>query len=62
MIISCSSEIKNNEQAFNEITYFKDLKTNLCFAQKTSTSYATYQITSITCVPCDSLVSLQINK
>lgn len=37
------------------ITYFKDQNTGLCFAALNSTSYGFYQVTSIACVPCDSL-------
>ena len=55
LIASCSSEIENSKQAEEEITYIKDGRTNLCFAQKTSYSADGYIITSITCVPCDSV-------
>lgn len=57
------SETKTNNMS--NIIYFKDGKTNLCFAGITFASYGGYEITSITCVPCDSLYRIQyevINK
>lgn len=58
LFISCSSEIKNSTEASKSITYVKDNRTGLCFGQQTSTSYSGYTITSITCVPCDSVKNL----
>ena len=44
------------------IDYFKDPKTGLCFAYFESPTYCAYTVTSITCVPCDSLTRLQTIK
>lgn len=57
-MIGCDSSIENSEELTTRITYFKDNDTNLCFGQITSTSYSAYTITSITCVPCDSITNL----
>lgn len=48
----------DNQQAESEVTYFEDPKTNLCFAQASSQSYLGYNITSITCVPCEAIREL----
>jgi hypothetical protein len=45
----------HNEQIAN-IEYFKDKRTNKCFA-----SFSNGNGLMITCVPCDSLVELQIH-
>jgi hypothetical protein len=47
--------IEHNEQIVN-IEYFIDKRTNKCFA-----SFSTGNGIMITCVPCDSLVELQIH-
>lgn len=39
----------------DQLTYFKDARTGLCFAAINSVNYGGYSTTSITCVPCDSL-------
>lgn len=43
------------------ITYTKDHRVNLCFGMVNSMTNGTYQVTSITCVPCDSVKHLLIN-
>lgn len=39
----------------SNLSYFKDHRTNLCFAALNSQSSNGYMVTSITCVPCDSV-------
>ena len=57
---SCQiSDTTDNTDVKNNLTYFKDEKTGLCFA--TVNSHNTYgSVSSITCVPCDSLITLGI--
>lgn len=50
----------DNGQIQNNISYFKDESTGLCFASISSISYAGYKMTSIACVPCDSLKKIGI--
>ncbi len=57
-LLSCDSSIENSEELTTRITYFKDNDTNLCFGQITSSSYGAHTVTSITCVPCDSVKHL----
>ena len=62
-ICSCSTEQINNKSNVTEITnnivYFKDYKTGLCFASVNSITSNLYTVASITCVPCDSLKNLK---
>lgn len=52
--ISCSPTFIETDSSVKEnIRYFKDKDTNLCFA--TITSGSSLNSVSITCVPCDSL-------
>ena len=44
------------------LRYFKDPKTGLCFAALNSASAQMYEVTSIACVPCDSLDSISLGK
>lgn len=54
-----NSDAENN---VNQISYIKDSRTGLCFGMLNSTSYTGYEITSITCVPCDSVSKLLVIK
>jgi hypothetical protein len=49
----------NTEEIKGSLTYFKDPNTGLCFASINSV-VDSYYITSITCVPCDSLKKIGI--
>lgn len=59
ILTSCNmtSAPSNSDAQSNvsQISYIKDTRTGLCFGMLNSTSYTGYEITSITCVPCDSL-------
>jgi hypothetical protein len=56
MMTSCQqTQNFSPEEGTKNITYFKDQNTGLCFAALNSTSYGFYEVTSIACVPCDSL-------
>jgi hypothetical protein len=62
LVVSCqvSSSIKTREIKKN-IVYFKDERTNLCFAGINSTNINSLsETTSISCVPCDSLKNVNI--
>lgn len=59
-ILSCQMNSPTNVEKLNGLTYFKDSKTGLCFAAINSTSYSGYYVTSITCVPCDSLKNVEL--
>lgn len=50
---------KYNYEIIKNITYFKDQRTGLCFAIVSITAHS-YSVTSITCVPCDSLKNKNI--
>lgn len=55
-LFSCQFSQKSDiKEISSTMTYFRDTTTNLCFAVVNSASYAGYSITTITCVPCDSL-------
>jgi hypothetical protein len=59
--VACQmSSVSNTEDIKRSITYFKDESTGLCFAAINSMSGAGYTVTSITCVPCDSLKKIGI--
>lgn len=62
LLYSCRGKINSAKAAQENITYFQDPKTNLCFAQITSYSYGGHTLISIACVPCDSLVKLNLFK
>lgn len=60
---SCSRQSNRNvtsQNVLDNITYFKDPKTGLCFASINSVTYNFQWVTSITCVPCDSLKKIGI--
>jgi hypothetical protein len=55
-LLSCQSTTRPNTKSLgNDVTYFKDTITNLCFGAIASQTNTPYDIVSITCVPCDSL-------
>ena len=65
LLSSCDTTVKPGEMQltniggadYSKIRYFQDEKTLKCFAERgLVNSY------SFTCVPCDSLVMVQINK
>lgn len=61
MLVSCQmNESTDNAQVQNYLTYFKDPRTGLCFASINSSTYGGNRVTSITCVPCDSLKKIGI--
>lgn len=53
--MSCDNSIENSQQASDRLSYFKDDRTGLCFCQILSNTYNSYNVSSITCVPCDSI-------
>lgn len=58
LLSSCD---KTTEGGSPSLTYFKDSKTNLCFAKYWNfNSYGS--VTSIACVPCDSLSKVTVNQ
>jgi hypothetical protein len=50
----------NTHKLERNIEYFKDKRTGLCFASINSMTADGYTITSITCVPCDSLKNVKV--
>ena len=46
----------------NGIMYFVDTNTGLCYAKVESQTEGAYEVTSITCVPCDSLKRIGLIK
>lgn len=46
---------EENKKVVDAISYIKDKETDLCFATIKSTSYAGWEIISITNVPCDKI-------
>jgi hypothetical protein len=59
--VSCQMNgTSDNQDVKNSISYFKDERTGLCFASINSSTYTGYKVTSITCVPCDSLKKVGI--
>ena len=59
-LFSCQQTVKSDTDSIeNKIVYFRDTRTGLCFGAINSISYASYAVTSITCVPCDSLKHLE---
>lgn len=55
LLVACQSDIERNEEVKERLSYFKDDRTGLCFAQISSMSYAGYYTVSIAAVPCDSV-------
>ena len=59
-IMSCQISSKTDVESLKKnLTYFKDNTTGLCFASVNST-VESRDISSITCVPCDSLIKIGI--
>ena len=56
---STEERIKNINKILNTMYYYKDNQTGLCFAAVMSRN-AYGDVTSITCVPCDSLKKIGI--
>lgn len=52
-LIACDSSVKDSKEAEGRITYFKDGRTGLCFAQVTSHTHSGYIVTSIATVDCE---------
>lgn len=60
-LFSCQLNDKAQTKSIEDnLTYFKDEKTGLCFAAINSQTYGFNTVTSITCVPCDSLKKIGI--
>ncbi len=63
-----SQETKEEENfsfsrsAVEKMEYFKDSRTNLCFAAFATGVGLGSQIITITCVPCDSLKNVEVHK
>ena len=58
LLVSCQTNKKaDTGKILKNLSYFKDKQTGLCFAAINSEVNATLPetVTSITCVPCDSL-------
>ena len=55
---SCKTNFLSQDEMSNSISYFKDKRTNVCFASTYSTSYNGFEIVSITCVPCENVKHL----
>lgn len=59
LAVSCQRTYKaKTENLSGKITYFKDKSSGLCFGAINSGSADGYEITSLTCVPCDSVKHL----
>lgn len=62
ILVLCGSCQTNSESDVGKIienlTYFKDPSTNLCFATINSSDRYGFKVVSITCVPCDSVKHL----
>lgn len=56
--VSCDSTVKNSKEASDRITYFKDERTGICFAQVTSRTKDSYTVTSIATVDCEKVKHL----
>lgn len=52
LVLSGCNKITSNEAASSRLTYFKDARTGLCFAQILSTTKDGWQVVSISTVPC----------
>lgn len=56
---SCGQFSETSSSVVNNISYFRDNHTGLCFASITNNVEG--KVTVITCVPCDSLKNVKIN-
>lgn len=60
-VASCQMTEKTDIKQIKEnLTYFKDERTGLCYAVVNSISTQGGSYTSITCVPCDSLKHVKV--
>ncbi len=60
VMMSCQISSKSDVESLKKnLTYFKDNTTGLCYASVNST-VESRDISSITCVPCDSLIKIGI--
>jgi hypothetical protein len=56
ILSNCQQSTSSDTDAIkSQIRYFKDVRTGLCFGSINSISGTGYSVSSITCVPCDSL-------
>jgi hypothetical protein len=60
LLVLCGCQMNNppTRPGPTDIVYFQDSRTRLCFAAINSTSYAGYEIMSISAVPCEQVRSL----
>ena len=52
---------KHLSDKVDTLSYFIDAKTGICFAKQFSITSYDYGVTSITCVPCDSLKNVYVD-
>lgn len=55
---SCKTNFLSQDEISNSIFYFKDKRTNVCFASIYSITKDGYQVVSITHVPCENVKHL----
>ena len=61
LLTSCQDNINSDStEILDSIQYVKDTRTGLCFATVSSMTHSLYVVTSITCVPCDSLKRVDV--
>ncbi len=61
LLLCCSCESSDTNdigERTDDITYFRDPKSELCFASVGFVTYGLNEGVSITCVPCDSVKHL----
>ena len=61
LMASCNQQLTSQPKVNGvktNITYFKDERTHLCFASINSQTTNLFLVTSIACVPCDSINNL----
>lgn len=54
-----STEQTDTSEISDNLSYFKDSRTGLCFAAINSNTKDGWEVISITCVPCDSVPELR---
>lgn len=63
VMTSCQqTEQSNPDEIKKNLIYFQDSNTNLCFGAINSITAQGYEVTSVTCVPCDSLKNVSVLK
>ena len=64
MLSYCQNPVGNNMPKVysNGFVYLVDTTTGLCYEKTNSTTYNAYEVTSMTCVPCDSLKRIGLIK